>query len=88
MKGTGLTTGEEVEQINIHLSRMGRSTKHQLPEGIYFSFILEGMFIKLYLKIKKIETSCKCLDGFSEFQNYNNTASGQNLSLLFSSSYI
>ncbi|XP_057306565.1 uncharacterized protein LOC130644823 isoform X2 [Hydractinia symbiolongicarpus] len=30
--GTGLTTGEEVEQVNSYLSRLGNSTKHQLRE--------------------------------------------------------
>lgn len=32
--GTGLTTGEEVEQVNSYLSRLGNSTKHQLREGM------------------------------------------------------
>ena len=31
--GAGATTGEEVEQINSHFSRLGSSTKHMLPEG-------------------------------------------------------
>lgn len=33
---TGGTTGEEVEQINSHFSRLGNSTKHMLPEGIVY----------------------------------------------------
>ncbi|XP_028403336.1 uncharacterized protein LOC114526041 [Dendronephthya gigantea] len=32
-KEAGATTGEEVEQINSHFSRLGNSTKHMLPEG-------------------------------------------------------
>lgn len=31
--GAAATTGEEVEQINSHFSRLGCSTKHMLPEG-------------------------------------------------------
>ncbi|XP_078375746.1 uncharacterized protein LOC144659183 [Oculina patagonica] len=31
--GASATTGEEVEQINSHFSRLGISTKHMLPEG-------------------------------------------------------
>ena len=30
----GATTGEEVEQINSHFSRLGNTTKHMLPEGV------------------------------------------------------
>ena len=32
-KEAGVTTGEEVEQINNNFSRLGNSTKHMLPEG-------------------------------------------------------
>ena len=32
-KGAAATTGEEVEQINSHFSRLGSTTKHMLPEG-------------------------------------------------------
>ena len=32
-EGAGGTTGEEVEQIKSHFSRLGNSTKHMLPEG-------------------------------------------------------
>lgn len=31
--GAAATTGEEVEHINSHFSRLGSSTKHMLPEG-------------------------------------------------------
>ncbi|XP_028410581.1 uncharacterized protein LOC114533276 isoform X3 [Dendronephthya gigantea] len=31
--GASATTGEEVEQINSHFSRLGCTTKHMLPEG-------------------------------------------------------
>ena len=31
--GASATTGEEVEQINSHFSRLGTMTKHMLPEG-------------------------------------------------------
>ena len=37
--GASATTGEEVEQINSHFSRLGTSSKHMLPEGI-FEFVL------------------------------------------------
>ena len=33
--GASGTTGEEVEQINSHFSRLGNSTKHMLPEGMH-----------------------------------------------------
>ena len=37
---TGGTTGEEVEQINSHFSRLGNSTKHMLPESIlYYNYV-------------------------------------------------
>lgn len=31
--GACATTGEEVEQINSHFSKLGSTTKHMLPEG-------------------------------------------------------
>ena len=31
------TTGEEVEQINAHMSRCGNTTEYMLPEGDYHS---------------------------------------------------
>jgi len=33
-KGSACTTGEEVEQINAHMSRCGNTTKYMLPEGM------------------------------------------------------
>lgn len=33
-EGSAGSTGEEVEQINSHLSQLGNSTKHMLPEGM------------------------------------------------------
>lgn len=32
-EGTACSTGEEVEQINAHMSRCGNTTKYMLPEG-------------------------------------------------------
>ena len=32
--GAAGTSGEEVEQINSHFSRLGNTTKHMLPEGL------------------------------------------------------
>lgn len=32
-EGTACTTGEEVEQINAHMSRCGNTSKYMLPEG-------------------------------------------------------
>jgi len=31
--GSACSTGEEVEQINSHMSRCGNTTKYMLPEG-------------------------------------------------------
>ena len=32
-EGSACSTGEEVEQINAHMSRCGNTTKYMLPEG-------------------------------------------------------
>lgn len=33
-EGSACTTGEEVEQINAHMSRCGNTSKYMLPEGM------------------------------------------------------
>ena len=38
-EGSACTTGEEVEQINAHMSRCGNTTKYMLPEGMGLSFL-------------------------------------------------
>ena len=39
-EGSACTTGEEVEQINAHMSRCGSTTKYMLPEGMNLLFWL------------------------------------------------
>ena len=39
-EGSACTTGEEVEQINAHMSRCGNTTKYMLPEGMLLVTVL------------------------------------------------
>lgn len=42
-EGSACTTGEEVEQINAHMSRCGNTTKYMLPEGMILLTVLHEL---------------------------------------------
>jgi hypothetical protein len=59
-KEAGATTGEEVEQINSHFSRLGNSTKHMLPEGV--SLLIDDFIYIIFItkKITSVAEQCCC----------------------------